>query len=131
MSCRTRGEEKGDVAGQEGGPGRSRAADAGAPTWAQELLDHLRPTGRDVRRIVAWLAEAVQGTASLQDHTGTLVAGTRIPLAESLIPAILAGRIGAAAPAAGDGHLRLVRIEQPNQASAGVLAVARPESFDR
>lgn len=125
------GEEKGDVAGQEGGLGRSRAADAGAPTWAQELLDHLRPTGRDIRRIVAWLAETLHGTASLQDHTGTLVAGTRIPLDESLVADILAGRIASAAWADEDGHLRLVRIEQPDQASAGVLAVARPEPFDR
>ncbi|MET9792551.1 helix-turn-helix domain-containing protein [Streptomyces canus] len=119
------------MAGQEGGLGRSRAADAGTPTWAQELLDHLRPTGRDIRRIVAWLAETLHGTASLQDHTGTLVAGTRIPLDESLVADILAGRIASAAWADEDGHLRLVRIEQPDQASAGVLAVARPEPFDR
>ncbi|MFJ9008407.1 helix-turn-helix domain-containing protein [Streptomyces canus] len=119
------------MAGQEGGLGRSRAADAGTPTWAQELLDHLRPTGRDIRRIVAWLAETLHGTASLQDHTATLVAGTRIPLDESLVADILAGRIASAAWADEDGHLRLVRIEQPDQASAGVLAVARPEPFDR
>ncbi|MEV3912576.1 helix-turn-helix domain-containing protein [Streptomyces canus] len=119
------------MAGQEGGLGRSRAADAGTPTWAQELLDHLRPTGRDVRRIVAWLAETLHGTASLQDHTGTLVAGTRIPLDSGLVADILAGRIASAAWADEDGHLRLVRIEQPDQASAGVLAVARPDPFDR
>ncbi|WP_328974615.1 helix-turn-helix domain-containing protein [Streptomyces canus] len=119
------------MAGQEDGLGRSRAADAGTPTWAQELLDHLRPTGRDIRRIVAWLAETLHGTASLQDHTGTLVAGTRIPLDESLVADILAGRIASAAWADEDGHLRLVRIEQPDQASAGVLAVARPDPFDR
>ncbi|WP_433917835.1 helix-turn-helix domain-containing protein [Streptomyces canus] len=119
------------MAGQEGGLGRSRAADARTPTWAQELLDHLRPTGRDVRRIVAWLAETLHGTASLQDHRGTLVAGTRLPLDEGLVADILAGRIASAAAADEDGHLRLVRIEQPNQASAGVLAVARPEPFDR
>src|SRR5881392_577032 len=103
MPCRTRGEEKGDVAGQGGEPGRSRAADAGAPAWAQELLDHLRPTGRDVRRIVAWLAETLRGTASLQDHTGTLVAGTRIPLDEGLVADILAGRIASAASTDEDG----------------------------
>ncbi|MEU0426967.1 helix-turn-helix domain-containing protein [Streptomyces canus] len=119
------------MAGQEGALGRSRAADARTPTWAQELLDHLRPTGRDVRRIVAWLAETLHGTASLQDHTGTLVAGTRLPLDEGLVADILAGRIAAAAAADEDGHLRLVRIEQPHRASAGVLAVARPEPFDR
>ncbi|WP_069758384.1 helix-turn-helix domain-containing protein [Streptomyces sp. LUP47B] len=119
------------MAGQEGGLGRSRATDAGTPTWAQELLDHLRPTGRDVRRIVAWLAETLQGTASLQDHTGTLVAGTRMPLDECLVADILAGRIASAASGDEDGHLRLVRIEEPNQTFAGVLAVARQDPFDR
>ncbi|MFI6441221.1 helix-turn-helix domain-containing protein [Streptomyces sp. NPDC050759] len=119
------------MAGQEGGLGRSRAADAGSPTWAQELLDHLRPTGRDLRRIVTWLAQTLHGTASLQDHTGTLVAGTRIPLDQGLVADILAGRIASAASAGEDGHLRLVRIEQPNRTSAGVLAVARPDPFDR
>ena len=86
-----RGEEKGDVAGQEGGPRGSRARDAGDRAWAQELLDHLRPTGRDIRRLVAWLAETVNGTASLHDDTGTLVAGSGMPLDETLIADIRAG----------------------------------------
>ncbi|MFF1720773.1 hypothetical protein [Streptomyces sviceus] len=46
------------------------------PTWAQELLDHLRPISRDVGGVVAGLAETVDGTAALQDDSGTLVAGT-------------------------------------------------------
>ncbi len=126
-----RGEEKGDVAGQAGG---SRAAeDAGGPTWAQELLDHLRPTSRDVRRVVAWLAQTVDGTAALQDDSGTLVAGTPMALDENLVADILAGRIASAATADEGSHLRLVRVEHANPASggAGVLAVARPDPFDR
>jgi len=127
----TRCEEKGDVAGQDGEFGGSRTGRAGAPTWARELLDHLRPTGRDVPRVVAWLAETVNGTASLQDDTGTLVAGTRLPLDEGLVADILAGRIASASSADESGHLRLVRVEYPNPVSAGVLAVARPDPFDR
>src|SRR3954468_5974087 len=56
------------------GPDRaawSRGRDGGGEApWAQGLLEHLRPTGRDVRRVVTWLAGAVHGTASLQDRTG-------------------------------------------------------------
>ncbi|MFJ4205325.1 helix-turn-helix domain-containing protein [Streptomyces sviceus] len=119
------------MAGQAGGSRTER--DAGAPTWAQELLDHLRPNSRDVRRVVAWLAETVDGTAALQDDSGTLVAGTPMALDESLVADILAGRIASAATADEGSHLRLVRVEHPNPASAGagVLAVARPEPFDR
>ncbi|WP_328744372.1 helix-turn-helix domain-containing protein [Streptomyces sp. NBC_00285] len=119
------------MAGRASGSGGSGAADAGSPAWAQELLDHLRPTGRDIRRIVAWLAETVDGTASLQDDTGTLVAGTRMPLDEGLVADILAGRIASAASADEDSHLRLVRVEHPNPPAAGVLAVARRAPFDR
>jgi hypothetical protein len=127
------GEEKGDVAGQEGGRGGSGAADAGTPTWARELLDHLRPTGRDVRRVVTWLAETVNGTAALQDDSGNLVAGRPMPLDENLVADILTGRIASAATVDEGGHLRLVRVEHPDPAAAGaaVLAVARPEPFDR
>ncbi|MFF0015605.1 helix-turn-helix domain-containing protein [Streptomyces sp. NPDC005374] len=119
------------MAGRQGGFGRGTAEDAGTPAWAQELLDHLRPTGRDVRRIVAWLARTLDGTASLQDDTGTLVAGTPIPLDEGLVADILAGRIAAAASADEDAHLRLVRVEHSDPAAAAVLAVARPAPFDR
>ncbi|WP_020138239.1 helix-turn-helix domain-containing protein [Streptomyces sp. 351MFTsu5.1] len=113
------------------GHGGSRAQDAGDSTWAQELLDHLRPTGRDIRRLVAWLGETVHGTASLHDDAGTLVAGPRIPLDESLVADIRVGRIASAASADGGGHVRLLRVEHPNPAAAGVLAVARPAPFDR
>ncbi|MER5216278.1 helix-turn-helix domain-containing protein [Streptomyces sp. NPDC002838] len=99
--------------------------------WAQELLDHLRPSGRDVRRLVNWLAHTVQGTASLQDEAGTLLAGPRMPLDEDLVADIVAGRIATAAWEEQGRHLRLVRVELPQPASAGVLAVARTAPFDR
>lgn len=119
------------MAGQGGGSGGSRARDVGESTWALELLDHLRPTGRDMRRLVAWLAESVNGTASLHDDTGTLVAGPGMPLDETLVADIRAGRIASAASADEDTHLRLLRIEYPDPAKAGVLAVARKSPFDR
>lgn len=127
------------MAGQEGGtgdrraqdPGDSGAQDAVDSTWAQELLDHLRPTARDIRRLVAWLGETLHGTASLHDDTGTLVAGPRMPLDETLVGDIRVGRIASAASADGDGHVRLLRVEHPNPAAAGVLVVARPTPFDR
>ncbi|MGK3941820.1 helix-turn-helix domain-containing protein [Streptomyces caeruleatus] len=121
------------MAGQEGGTGGRRPVDAGTPAWTRELLDHLRPTGRDVRRVVTWLARTLNGTAALQDDSGALVAGTPVALDEGLVAEILTGRIASAATADGDRHLRLVRVEYPNPVSvgAGVLAVARPEPFDR
>ncbi|MEV0643110.1 helix-turn-helix domain-containing protein [Streptomyces sp. NPDC050619] len=100
-------------------------------SWAQELLDHLRPTGRDVRRVVAWLADTVRGTASLQDDTGALLAGTRMTLDEELVADIVAGRIASAAWEGQGHHLRLVMVERPHPLSAGVLAVSRPAPFDR
>lgn len=99
--------------------------------WAQELLDHLRPSGRDVRRLVNWLAHTVQGTASLQDEAGTLLAGPRMPLDEDLVADIVAGRIATAAWEEQGRHLRLVGVDLSQPASAGVLAVARTTPFDR
>ncbi|MFD5402945.1 helix-turn-helix domain-containing protein [Streptomyces griseorubiginosus] len=119
------------MAGQEGGPAESRVQDAGDSRWAQELLDHLRPTGRDVRRLVAWLGETVHGTASLHDDAGALVAGPHMPLDETLVADIRVGRIASASSADGAGHVRLLRVEHPNPAAAGLLAVARPDPFDR
>ncbi|WP_307034898.1 helix-turn-helix domain-containing protein [Streptomyces canus] len=100
-------------------------------SWAEELLDHLRPTGRDVRRVVAWLADSVDGTAALQDADGVLLAGTRVPLDEDLVAEIVAGRIASAAWEGEGRHQRLVGVEQPHSATAGVLAVSRPAPFDR
>jgi hypothetical protein len=99
--------------------------------WAHQLLDHLRPTGRNVPRVVAWLADTVRGTASLQDDSGTLVAGTRVEVDENLVADIVTGRIASASWEGQERHLRLVKVERPPPASAGVLAVSRPVPFDR
>ncbi|MER5794427.1 helix-turn-helix domain-containing protein [Streptomyces sp. NPDC001980] len=101
--------------------------------WAERLLDHLRPGARDPRRVVAWLAGAVQGTVCLQDADGTLLAGTRIPLDAGLAADVAAGRISAAAVQDDDRHLRLVAVRAPDSrpAAAGLLAVARATPFDR
>ncbi|MGI5451723.1 helix-turn-helix domain-containing protein [Streptomyces sp. CA-249302] len=105
---------------------------AGGSAWAQELLDHLRPAGRDVRRVVGWLAEAVRGTACLQDEAGAVLAGTRIPLDEGgLVAEIVGGRIASAAWDGEGRHLRLVRVDQPQPGGAGVLVVSRETPFDR
>jgi DNA-directed RNA polymerase specialized sigma24 family protein len=124
-------EVKADMAGREDGSRHTgvRAGDTSA--WAQELLEHLRPTARDVRRVVAWLADAVHGTASLHDPAGTLVAGTRAPLDENLVTDIAAGRIASAAWQEQGRHLRLVRVAHPGPSSACVLAVSRQAPFDR
>ncbi|KMS71732.1 PucR family transcriptional regulator [Streptomyces viridochromogenes] len=119
------------MAGREDGIRQAGVGGADASVWAQELLDHLRPNGRDVGRVVAWLANAVQGTASLQDDTGTLLAGARPHLDDNLVAAVAAGRIASAAWEGQGRHLRLVRVAYPNPASAGVLAVSREAPFDR
>lgn len=50
---------------------------AGRPGWARELLEHLRPAGRDVRRVVDWLAGAVNAEVALRDGAGTGSPGPR------------------------------------------------------
>ncbi|MDF2264578.1 helix-turn-helix domain-containing protein [Streptomyces coacervatus] len=119
------------MAGRKDGARPAQVKGDDGSTWAQELLDHLRPTGRDIRRVVAWLADAVQGTACLQDSTGRLLAGTPTPLDAHLVTDIVSGRIASAAWDDTGRHLRLVRVEQPRPAPAGVLAVSRPTPFDR
>ncbi|MGW7661409.1 helix-turn-helix domain-containing protein [Streptomyces sp. NPDC054756] len=119
------------MAGGEDGAGQAGVDDAAPSAWAQELLEHLRPQGRDVGRVVAWLADTVRGTACLLDASGTLVAGTRPALDEQLADAVAAGRIASAAWEGGGCHQRLVRVAGPNPAAAGVLAVSRAEPFDR
>ncbi|WP_367326393.1 helix-turn-helix domain-containing protein [Streptomyces sp. HUAS ZL42] len=99
--------------------------------WAEELLDHLRPTGRDIRKVVDWLAQTLHATASLQDDTGTLLAGLPTRLDHDLVADIVTGRIASAAWDGQGQHLRLVRVGLPHGASAGVLAVARTTPFDR
>ncbi|MFE9676554.1 helix-turn-helix domain-containing protein [Streptomyces sp. NPDC006259] len=100
-------------------------------TWARELLGHLRPAGRDIARIVDWLGATVDAAVSLRDEDGTLLAGAPTPLDDGLVTDIVTGRL-ASASWEGDGrHLRLIRVELPPPAAAGVLAVARTAPFDR
>ncbi|MFE1885301.1 helix-turn-helix domain-containing protein [Streptomyces diastatochromogenes] len=102
-------------------------------TWAEQLLDHLRPAGRDPRRVVTWLARTVGATVCLQDAHGGLLAGERLPLDGSVLADVVTGRISAAALEDGERHVRMVGIRHPEQGPAAgeVLAVARPEPFDR
>ncbi|MFF7381049.1 helix-turn-helix domain-containing protein [Streptomyces massasporeus] len=109
---------------------RQRETQAGTdPAWAEELLEHLRPAGRDVRRVVAWLAGTVGATVALQDAAGNLVAGNPLPLDEDLVTDITAGRLASAAWQSRERHLRLVRVEHPSHSC--VLAVSRQDPFDR
>ncbi|MEV5758433.1 helix-turn-helix domain-containing protein [Streptomyces tendae] len=119
------------MAGRADG-GRQRATGAGEHAgWARELLEHLRPAGRDLNRVVAWLGNTAHATVALQDETGRLLAGTRVPLDEALVADVTSGRIASAALEDRGRHLRLVRVERSRPASAAVLAVARESPFDR
>lgn len=115
------------MAGSESGVRRAHAE----VSWAQELLEQLRPAGRDVRRVVDWLADGVRGTVVLQDDTGNLLAGTPMPLDETLVADLVTGRIASAAWEGEGRHQRLVRVGRPRSAAAGVLAVSRDVPFDR
>ncbi|MDT0609331.1 helix-turn-helix domain-containing protein [Streptomyces lancefieldiae] len=119
------------MAGRDDGTPRREAGAGEQAGWAEELLDHLRPAARDVRRVVAWLAGAAQAAVSLHDGAGRLLAGTRIPLDEDLVADITTGRIASAALEDRGRHLRLVRVERAHPAPAAVLAVARAVPFDR
>ncbi len=133
QSGRGRGEdeEKADVAGRADGTRQREAGTGEHADWAAELLDHLRPAGRDVHRVVSWLASAVHGTVSLQDGTGRLLAGTRAVPDDSPLADITSGRIATAALEDRGRHLRLVRVERVHPAPAAVLAVTRETPFDR
>ncbi|MGW0614690.1 helix-turn-helix domain-containing protein [Streptomyces sp. NPDC002788] len=117
------------MAGREGENRQRETASGADGAWAEELLEHLRPAGRDVRRVVAWLSGAVHATVALQDAAGNLVAGNRLPLDDGLVTDITAGRIASAAWESRERHLRLVRLEHPSQTC--VLAVSRETPFDR
>ncbi|WP_330346067.1 helix-turn-helix domain-containing protein [Streptomyces longwoodensis] len=107
--------------------------DAPRPTdaaWAEQLLDHLRPSA-DVGPVVDWLAAATGAAVCLYDDTGTVLAGTALPLERRLLADIAAGRLASAAAQDGGRHVRLVRVALPPPASAGVLALARTAPFDR
>ncbi|MGJ5749260.1 PucR-like helix-turn-helix protein [Streptomyces puniciscabiei] len=105
----------------------------GDGAWARELLDQLRPTGRDPRRLVDWLARTVSASVCLQDDRGGLLAGERLPLDPVVVAGVAAGRVSAASLGDGARHVRLVGIRQPGPgpAAGAVLAVARTEPFDR
>lgn len=117
------------MTGREDGNRHQETQAGTGPAWAAELLEHLRPAGRDVRRVVAWLSGAVGATVALQDAAGNLVAGNRLPLDADMVADITAGRIASAAWESPESHLRLVRVEHPSHAC--VLAVSRQSPFDR
>ncbi|MFI1360159.1 helix-turn-helix domain-containing protein [Streptomyces sp. NPDC020898] len=100
-----------------------------APTWVDELLDHLRPGARDLGRVAEWLAGAVEAEVSLQDPVGTLLAGTRLLADDDLVTEVATGRIASAAVHTRGRHVRLAGLGHP--VTKGVLAVARTEPFDQ
>ncbi|TGN75458.1 PucR family transcriptional regulator [Streptomyces bauhiniae] len=104
-----------------------------AATWAEELLDQLRPAVRHPRRVIAWLARTVHATAGLEDADGRLLAGDRLPADTAVRADVATGRISAAALEDGGRHVHLVGIRHPGpgRAAGAVLTVARPEPFDR
>ncbi|GHI01848.1 DNA-binding protein [Streptomyces cellostaticus] len=97
------------------------------------MLGQLSPAGRDPRRVVAWLGRTVRATVCLQDAHGGLLAGDRVPLDATVLAGLVTGRISAAALQDGERHLRMVGLPHPEEgpAAGAVLAVARPEPFDR
>ncbi|EFL37613.1 LOW QUALITY PROTEIN: DNA-binding protein, partial [Streptomyces griseoflavus Tu4000] len=117
------------MAGRRDGIRRTPPAAGERAEWARELLDHLRPAGRDVRGVVDWLAATVDAEVSLRDAAGALLAGTRLPLDESLVAGLAGGRIASAAWEGEGRHVRLAAIGHP--ARTCVLAVSRESPFDR
>ncbi|MEU6476380.1 helix-turn-helix domain-containing protein [Streptomyces sp. NPDC047017] len=119
------------MAGRQDGAVPAHGRGSGQATWAEELLDHLRPAGRDVGKVVTWLADALDGTVCLLDGAGTVRAGAPVPAADDLITDVAAGRFASAALQDGDHHVRVVRVGRPHAPPAGVLAVTRAAPFDR
>jgi hypothetical protein len=107
------------------------ARTGGGERWPAELLDHLRPAGRDIGRVTAWLAGTVRGTVCLRDGTGTRIAGTDLDLDEDLVADIVGGRLDSAAVESGGRHLRLVALARADHPPSALLAVARTAPFDR
>ncbi|MEU6578456.1 helix-turn-helix domain-containing protein [Streptomyces sp. NPDC046805] len=101
--------------------------------WAEKLLDQLRPAGRDLGRVVVWLAQAVRGDVCLQSSDGAVLAGERMALDDALVAEIVGGRISSAAIEGAGRHVRLVAVRhaRAHPPAAGVLAVARATPFDR
>ncbi|WP_416981720.1 helix-turn-helix domain-containing protein [Streptomyces sp. T028] len=119
------------MAGRDDGNRHTEVTGGADSTWAQELLDHLRPAGSGVRRIVGWLATTLDATASLLDRSGTPLAGEPMELDEDLFADLVCGRLASAAWQGDGRHLRLVRVELPGPSTAGVLAVSRTAPYDR
>ncbi|MFF4590205.1 helix-turn-helix domain-containing protein [Streptomyces sp. NPDC001388] len=119
------------MAGRDDGNRHTEVTGGADPTWAQELLEHLRPARSGVRRIAGWLSTTLDATVSLLDASGTPLAGEPMPLDQDLVADLGCGRL-ASASCEGDGrHVRLVRVELPGPGTAGVLAVSRTAPFDR
>ncbi|WP_225834290.1 helix-turn-helix domain-containing protein [Streptomyces sp. NK08204] len=114
------------------GPGARQPYDSDG-AWARQLLDQLRPAGRDPGRVVDWLARTAGATVCLQDADGALLAGQRLPLDPAVVADVAAGRISAAAVQDAERHVRLlgIRHREPGTEAGAVLAVARPAPFDR
>ncbi|MFD5713626.1 helix-turn-helix domain-containing protein [Streptomyces pharetrae] len=119
------------MAGRAHGAVMGTAHHTATPTWAEELLDQLRPNGRDPHRVVAWLAAAVAADVCLAEADGTPLAGRPVPADPALTADLATGRIAAAALEDHGRHLRLLRVTLPQRARAAVLTVARAAPFDR
>ncbi|MEV6124929.1 helix-turn-helix domain-containing protein [Streptomyces sp. NPDC052077] len=119
------------MAGRERGTGRNGPAVGGDAPWARELLEHLRPAGRDVRRVAEWLAGAVNAAVGLRDAAGRLLAGERVPVDAALVADLASGRVASAAWEDGGRHLRLVGVARAYPETAAVLVVSREAPFDR
>ncbi|MGC4998268.1 helix-turn-helix domain-containing protein [Streptomyces sp. DT195] len=104
-----------------------------ADTWAEELLDQLRPAVRHPRRAVAWLARTVHAAVGLEGADGRLLAGEHLPVDAAVHADVATGRISAAALEDDGRHVHLVGIRHPGpgRAAGAVLTVARTEPFDR
>ncbi|MER6456217.1 helix-turn-helix domain-containing protein [Streptomyces sp900105245] len=121
------------MAGRSEGGQAAQQRYGGDGDWAEQLLGHLRPAGRDLRRLVAWLARTTRASVCLQDAAGGLLAGERIPLDAPVAADVATGRVASAALQDGARHVRLVGIPHPRPSSAAgaVLVVARTDPFDR
>ncbi|MFF7333819.1 helix-turn-helix domain-containing protein [Streptomyces sp. NPDC008150] len=119
------------MAGRQDGTVTDAARTGGRARWPEELLDHLRPAGRDIGRITAWLADTVRGTVCLRDGTGTRLAGSALDLDEELAADITGGRLGSAAVETAGRHVRLVAVARADHLPSALLAVSRTEPFDR
>ncbi|MCS0604803.1 helix-turn-helix domain-containing protein [Streptomyces sp. LP11] len=120
------------MAGRTDAGAAPRAHRGGGEDWERELLGQLRPAGRDLGRLIAWLARATGAAVCLQDADGALLAGEPMALDAAVVADLVAGRISAAALDDGTRRLRLAAIRgpRPGPSAGAVLAVARTAPFD-